>query len=233
MISEEHSNIRTFQFFLSKISELYEMIRKFDVKGREAFLKCIIEYSFKVCVSYKNGTLEYNWKENEEYEFKRIGKASFWGNNLTYRFVDDFVIKSILDEERIKKMFEMYVDEYIIQKNDQLEAFRRVEGRWYLCTDDEVQDQIKETLEDLEENKYKIDVYVRIISLLIDLEEAGFPKENMEVAIEKMKANIEKLTYHMYLDTGYCSGSNEKKEGGLRKLYMNYKRLLIDVFKSR
>lgn len=212
MVNEEHPNLRTFQFFLSKICDLYEVIRKLDEDGREAFLKYIIRYCFKACVCYKNGTLEYNWQGNEEYEFKHIGRTDIFGSNLAFRFVDDFVIKSILDEERAKRMFEVYVDEYIKTKNDQLEGFKKLEYHWYLSTDDEVENQLKEVLKDLEENKYEVKIYARIISLLIDLEEAGFSKNNMETAIIKMRENIEKLTYHMYLDSGYCSGSDDKKK---------------------
>lgn len=218
MVNEEHPNLRTFQFFLSKVSDLYEMIRKLDEEGREAFLKYIIKYTFKVCVCYKNGALEYSWKGNDEYEFKHIGKTDFFGNNLAFRFVDDFVVKSVLDEERAKKMFEVYVDEYIKPKSDQLEGFNKLESYWYLSTDDEVEEQLGKILKDLGENKYDVKFYARIISLLIDLEEEGFSKENTKVAISKMRENIEKLTYHVYLDSGYCSGSNEKKREKFKKI---------------
>lgn len=218
MVNEEHPNLRTFQFFLSKICDLYEVIRKLDENGREAFLKYIIKYCFKVCVCCKNGTLEYNWQGNEEYEFKHIGRTDVFGGNLTFRFVDDFVVKSILDEERAKKMFEVYVDEYVKPKNDQLETFKKLEYHWYLSTDDEIESQLKEVLKDLEENKFDVKFYARIISILIDLEEAGFSKEYIETAIMLMRENIEKLTYHMYLDSGYCSESNNKKKERFNKI---------------
>lgn len=216
MVNEEHPNLRTFQFYLSKISGLYETIRKLDEEGREAFLKYILKYSFKVCVCYKNGTLEYNWKGNEEYGFKRIGKIDFFDSNLTFRFVDDFVVKSVLDEQRVKNMFGVYVEEYIKPKSDQLEAFIKLESNWFLSTDDEVENQLEEILKQLGENKYDIKVYGRIIGLLIDLEEEGFSK--METAISKMKENIEKITYHIYLDSGYCPGSNRNKNERFKKI---------------
>lgn len=233
MVNEEHPNLRTFQFFLSKVSELYEVIRKLDEEGQEAFLKYIIKYSFKVCVCYKNGTLEYSWQGNEEYEFKHMGKADFFGNNLTFRFVDDFVVKSILDEERTKKMFEVFVDEYIKPQSDQLEGLKKLEGHWYLSTDNEVEELVEEILENLEQNKYEVKFYTRIISILIDLEEIGFPKENTEVAISKMRDNIEKLTYHLYLDSGYCSGCNEKKRERFRKIINELQNVIDGRFQEQ
>lgn len=231
MVEEEHSNLRTFQFFLSKINDLYKVIRKLDGEGREAFFNYIIEYCFKACVCYKSGTLEYDWKENEEYEFKHIGKNDLFGSHLTFRFVDDFVVKSILDEERIKKMYEVYIDEYIREKSDQLDGFKRLESSWYLSTDDEVEKQIREVLKNIEEGKFEAKMYARIISLLIDLEEVGF--SGLDMAVSKMKANIEKLTYHMYLDSGYCSGSDEKKKEKFRKILQELQTLIDKRFQEQ
>lgn len=218
MMNEEHPNLRTFQFFLSKICDLYEVIIKLDEEGRKAFLKYIIKYCFKVCVCYKNNTLKYDWQGNEEYEFKHIGRTDIFGSNLRFRFVDDFVVKSILDEERIKKMFEVYVDEYIKPKNEQFEEFKKLQSCWYLSTDDEVEEQLKGVLRDLEENKFEIKFYTLIISVLIDLEEAGFSANYMETAKMIMKENVDKLKYHMYLDSGYCSGSDDKKKERFHKI---------------
>lgn len=162
--------------------------------------------------------MEYSWKENDEYEFKHIGKTDFFGSNLAFRFVDDFVMKSVLDEERAKKMFEVYVDEYIKPKSVQLDEYLKLESHWYISTEEVVEEQLEKFLKDLGENKYDVKFYVRFISLLLDLEEEGFSQENTRAAILKMKENIEKLTYHIYLDSGYCSGSNEKKREKFKKI---------------
>lgn len=219
MVSEEHMNIRTFQFFLSKICDLYEAISKLDEKGRKEFFCYIMKYSFRVCVCYKNSTLEYKWEGNEEYGFKDIGKKYFGGGNLAFRFVDDFVRKSILDEKRMKKMFRVYVDEYITPRSNYIEEFKKLENQWSLSTDIEVEQQIERILKDLEENKYEIKDYDRIIRFFIDLEEVGFSESNTEKAILSMKGNIEKLTYHIYLDRGYSFGSNAKKERFKKIMY--------------
>lgn len=233
MIGEEHLNIRTFQFFLSKISNLYEMIRELGEEGREAFLKCIIEYSFKVCVCYKKGTMKYDWKDNEEYEFKNMSKSYFSGSNLAYRFVDDYVLNSAWNIERIKNMFEIYRDEYIRPKNNELEGFMDIESRWFLSTEPEVEKQVKEILRGLEKNKYEVKSYVRIISFLLDLEEAEFPKENMEEALSKMKDNLKNLESHIYLDSGYRSGGDEKKRERFKEIIYELQAIIDERFQEK
>lgn len=233
MVNEEHLNLRTFQFFLSKMSMLYETIGKLDGEGQEAFLNYIIQYCFKICVCYKKGILDYDWSGTEEYKFKHIGISDLFGNNLAFRFVDDFVVKNILNEDNVKKMFQVYVDEYVKKHNEEIEAFRELEVKWFLSTDEEVEMKIKEIIEALDEDKYDVNKYARIISLLIDLEDAGFPKENLEDAIFKMKINIKKLTYHIYLDSGYCSNSNDEKKEKLRRIIQELQNEIDNRFQKQ
>ena len=155
MVQEEHTNLRTFQFYLSKIKELYNEISRLDSEGQEAFLKYIIQYSFKVCVCHKNNTLKNTWKGNEEYGFKAIGKTDIFGNELAFRFVDEFVTKSILEEEKIKRMLEVYEDEYIKKREEEVDVFRELESGWYLSDDNTVDEKIKRVIEALNQDKYR------------------------------------------------------------------------------
>ena len=200
MVGEQHLNLRTFQFFLSKINDLYKEISKIKSEGQEAFLKYIMQYCFKVCIAYKNGSLKYIWEKNEEYSFKSIGERDIFGNRLAFRFVDDFVIKSVLDSTRVKSMVEIFECEYINKKGD---AFRELDAKWYIFEEDEVQQKIQQIFEDLENNIYEFKEYPRIVGRFVELEQAGFPRENMDILIEKMKSNVFRLKQHMNIDNGY------------------------------
>ncbi len=199
MIGEEHLNLRTFQFFLSKINDLYKAISKIESEGQEAFFKYIMQYCFKVCIAYKNGSLEYSWERNEEYSFKSIGERDIFGNRLAFRFVDDFIIKSVLDNKRINSMLRIFEDEYF-KKSD---AFRELDSQWYILEDNEIQQKIQQVFEDLGNNIYDVKEYPRIISRFIKLEQVGFSKENTDIVIERMKSNILDLKQHINIDNGY------------------------------
>lgn len=199
MIGEEHLNLRTFQFFLSKISDLYKEISKLKSEGQEAFFKYIMQYCFKICVAYKNGSLKYTWERNEEYSFKSIGERDIFGNRLAFRFVDDFVIKSVLDSKRVKSMLRIFENEYI-NKGD---AFRELDAKWYILEENEVQQKIQQVFEDLGNNVYKFNEYPRIVGCFVKLEQVGFPRENTNIVIEKMKGNLLELKQHINIDNGY------------------------------
>lgn len=215
MTGEEHSNLRTFQFFLSKINELYKVINKIDSEGQEAFFKYLIQYSFKVCVSFKNNSLKDEWEENEEYAFKSMGERDIWGNHLAFRFVDDFVTKSVLDEKTIKNMLQLFEDEYINKKGHEVDIFRQLEGSWYFSEDEEVQSKVQLIMQAIENNRYEFKEYPRIIGLFIELELAGFSRENTDIVVKMINNNISKLNSHINIKNGYAL----LQEGEKRKRY--------------
>ena len=222
MVKEEHPNLRTFQFYLSKVRELYNEISKLDGVGQEPFLKYIIQYSFKVCVCYKNDTLEQTWEGNEEYGFKAIGKTDIFGNELAFRFVDEFVTKSILEEEKIKRMLEVYEDEYIKKREEEVDVLRDLESGWYVSDDNTVAEKIKRIIEALNQDKYEIKEYPRIIGLFIELEYAGFSNKIVSDMLIAMKNSVKNLKKRVNIGVEYSM----LKEGEKRE---RCKEILADI----
>jgi len=202
MVREEHPNLRTFQFFLSKINDLYNILSQLDHDELESFIKDIIQYCFKVCVCHKNNTFDYSWSGNEEYAFKSMDQSSLYNDQLAFRFVDDFIIKSILDEEKAANMLKVYEEEVIQKKNGNYNSLSELQTMWYLSKEEEVEQKIKEIINELEEDKYELKMFGRIISTLLNLEQFGFPSIHLENAISKMKNNILKSTDDRYIDDG-------------------------------
>lgn len=222
MVKEEHPNLRTFQFYLSKVRELYNEISKLDGVGQEPFLKYIIQYSFKVCVCYKNDTLKQTWEGNEEYGFKAIGKTDIFGNELAFRFVDEFVTKSILEEEKIKRMLEVYEDEYIKKREEEVDVLRDLESGWYVSDDNTVAEKIKRIIEALNQDKYEIKEYPRIIGLFIELEYAGFSNKIVSDMLIAMKNSVKHLKKRVNIGVEYSM----LKEGEKRE---RCKEILADI----
>lgn len=203
MINEGHSNLRTFQFYLSKIQGLYDVISKLESEGQQAFLKYIIQYCFKICVAYKSGIYKYEWSSNEEYGFKSIGRIDVFGSNLNFRFVDDYIVGSALNISRVERMLAIYENEYIKKDNQELDGLRKLELNWYVSTDADIEIAITQIMNALDEDKYDPDVYTRIINVLLRLEAIGFSKEHIPCAVSKMKINLGKQTSCVHLDRGF------------------------------
>ena len=92
MENQNHRNLRTFQFYLSKIEDLYNAIIVIENQVQTAFINYIIKYCFEICDNYKAGTLINEWEGKQEYGNARFSKTDIFGTTLGFRFVDDFVI---------------------------------------------------------------------------------------------------------------------------------------------
>ena len=225
MTNETHSNIRTFQFFLSKINQLYKKIIQIEDDGQEDFLRYIIKYSFKISVSFKNGDYKYEWKGTEEYAFKSIGSIDILGNQLSFRFVDDFITKSILEDEHIKDMFELFANEYLRKNSPEKEAFAELDSHWYELTDIVIKEKMDIILKGLENDAYDVKDYPRIINRFLELQEHGFPEDNTIKMIENMKISLSKLSCYIEIDNGY----GVMYEGDRRN---KYQRIVTDLQKD-
>lgn len=210
MLEEEHPNLRTFQFYLSKMQDLYEVISTLDGDGRDAFLDHVEVYCFKICVCYKSGAYTYNWKDSEEYGFQRIGSREIFSGQLCFRFVDDFIIGGYLDLNSAKRMFEMYKKEYIWKDNQQLDALRKLELYWFISSEEEVVSEIAEMTESLANNRYPFEGYTRIINILLQLKNVGFSEDYVSNVISIMKDNISKITEYVHLDRGFSLDPDSK-----------------------
>ena len=163
MVNEGHPNLRTFQFYLSKIKDLYDVIMQLEGEGQQTFLSYIIRYSFKICVSYKSGAYKYDWTKNEEYGQKAIGKVDIFGTDLNFRFVDDFVVDSKLDKDRAERMLRVYEDMYCKKQTVESDCLHKLQSGWLTCTEAEVEESISTLLQALSEDKYNPTIYSQII----------------------------------------------------------------------
>lgn len=217
-----HPNLRTFQFFLSKIENLYGVISRIKNQAQTAFFNYILEYCFKICVNYKSGNLLYLWESKQEYGNVKFGKLDIFGSSLAFRFVDDFVIDSILDSKRVERMIKIYEAEFFLSKSEYDMPFRKLEYSWHVLEDGEVEKYLEETLDGLSKNEYKVSEYARIIPLMLRLEKVGFSSAYLERAVNYMKENLKLLERCVAIDDLYHPGEdksiNQQTKGILNEL---------------
>ena len=231
MENQNHRNLRTFQFYLSKIEDLYNAIIVIENQVQTAFINYIIKYCFEICVNYKAGTLIYEWEGKQEYGNARFSKTDIFGTTLGFRFVDDFVINSVLDGARIERMIVIY-EEIVTGKNEYDSLFRKLEYTWHILEDEELENRLKECLQELAQNKYKISEYARIVPLILRLEKLGFSKEYLTQALDSMKANLSQLKTHVRLDDLYHPGDDKEINQRTREILKDLNNFVDENFKE-
>ncbi len=198
-----HLNLRTFQFFLSKIEHLYNIIIEIENQAQAAFFNYILHYCFKICVNHRAGNLLYCWERNQEYGNIKFSKLDIFGSSLAFRFVDDFVVDSILDSKRVQRMMEVYEAEFFLSKSEYEMPFRKLESSWYILQDREIEKYLEETLDGFSKNEYKIVEYARMIPLMLRLEKIGFSfhycKDRFSITLhEGIRGKNDRLAYAIY-----------------------------------
>lgn len=211
MDKESHHNLRTFQFFLSKIVKIYTAIMEGDEDAikDEIYMNHIMWYCFTACVQIKKNTYNLKWT-SEQLCFISSMDSATRKENWAFRFIEIFLERGILDKDMAASTYEhYYVLKYI--KTNNLET---LSSNWFISDENSVNDNIDIIIEKIESNIYTVEDYPKIIALFIKLENAGFDK-TLERMTSAMKKCIEHLQEHVILDEIY----DEILEEDIKKKY--------------
>ena len=192
MQNRNHKNIRTFQFFLSKVSYLLEKLS--DINTDPEYLDIIKEHiiseTFYQAIKFKSNdqpsrTMHAQLKKEQEAKFQSIKQYIESG---TYN----------------QKIFEYNV--LNLQKELQAripddDPYYLIYQQYYLQPQDWCEDQLEKVLQRLDENKYPIAFYGKIITSIQRLIDLGFDDEYMNRTKQLMLANITKMNEVKLIDS--------------------------------
>lgn len=192
MQNRNHKNLRTFQFFLSKVSYLLEKLS--DINTDPEYLDIIKEHiiseTFYQAIKFKSNdqpsrTMHAQLKKEQEAKFQSIKQYIESG---TYN----------------QKIFEYNV--LNLQKELQAripddDPYYLIYQQYYLQPQDWCEDQLEKVLQRLDENKYPIVFYGKIITSIQRLIDLGFDDEYMNRTKQLMLANITKMNEVKLIDS--------------------------------
>ena len=208
VIEKQHTNLRTFQFFISKVIVLYESIKW--LKDRKTkLLKDMINYSFSIAVAYKQGTYEWKWTENTVYmEIDSFEKASELGYQIAFRFIDEFMIYSKCNQEEIDNDIKYYLAKEYEKEQDLNNPIVALDN-WWQKDESKIRRAIEDIFAGLQINKFEIKSYPSIIYKMIILCDVGFETDLLVNIIKQMVTNIkESNEVKLVLDEGNISFDN-------------------------
>lgn len=208
MLQEDHVNLRTFQFYLSKIVYLYNEIIISDNEYKTEFARHVIQYCFKACIAYKTNTLENKWQYNE-YDYVPMGNMLTNSSIFGFKFVDDYIINNTLNNVVISKMIDVFVKEYFLSSSPEIKLLNDLGSNCYEYEDSEVEDKMKKILLSLKENKFGFNVYPRIVKIFVHLISIGFDEKYIIEMKRLMLENIKNTSeYFDFNDVDFWLGVN-------------------------
>lgn len=226
-LEKEHTNLRTFQFFISKIIVLYESIKW--LKDRKTkLLKEMINYSFCIAIAYKQGTYEWKWTENNVYvEVDSFEKASEYGYHIAFRFIDEFMIYSKCNQEEIDNDIKYYLSKEYEKEQDMNNPIISLDN-WWQKDENKIRRAIGDIIAGLQVNKFDTKTYPSIIYRMVVLCEVGFETDLLMEMIKLMIANVKESTSgQIMLDEGNISFEKQSLKDDY-ELAIKPLRILID-----
>jgi len=168
-----HNNLRTFQFFISKVSYLVKKMEQASIKDYEIEVrKYIIEETFICAIEYKS-----NYQEpSEEWERALIKVRPRMLSVKMYVETGQFIYKNF------NKELNKYVDEQILNNIDSQDPLNLLSNYYYENSQKWCEDKIDEIKGKLKDNKYPTFSYGRILICVQCLIDIGF-----ELSIEEFK----------------------------------------------
>lgn len=214
----EHINLRTFQFFISKMYNIYLRIKDKDYLENEEVLMALIKYAFIVCIYYKKGIYMSEWKTSNLYgdvalepytTDEKIGNLYSDKSVKGFKFIDDFVVHGkMLDIEIIDRSILLFLEDLKESwyTDDPLNKLQN----WYCLEDDMVENYIDEIYNLIQEKKYSPKRFPEILNLLNIMVSVGFDRYNIDDDIlimmikqieeSRLHPNYDERVFGMYDD---------------------------------
>ncbi|WP_394884283.1 P-loop NTPase fold protein [Clostridium butyricum] len=206
---KQHINLRTFQFFISKIIKIYSWIENKDYQDSDEVLKMLIKYTFQICIYYKKGMYMNEWEDGNLYgdialePYKAEDNTGYIYSNNTvkgFRFIDEFIVDSKVPDKRVvERTIELFLEDLKETgfENDPLNKLKY----WHVLEDYKVERYVNEIYEWLGEKKYSPKRFPELLKSLVILESVGFDKYRIKTDIlpimaKQIKESSSKVNYN-------------------------------------
>lgn len=220
MNKKNHKNLRTFQFFLAKVSQLFKQVEVSNYQAKDFVINSLLDNCFKLSIQYKNGEYIDTWDNLEEYGYKFIDKKNKYDCVFVFRFMDNFIINNILDVFKAKDVLDECHTEFVQSQKNPDSSLNKLESCWYLISESEILDLILQVIESLRRNEYSVKTYSRIIRIFVELSLIGFEEKYLNKVMELMIHNIDSNNIYEYIDsTIILSEKNEKFNVKFKELF--------------
>ena len=182
---DKHKNLRTFQYFLEKITVIFETIEN----EYPTLHQVLIHYAYRSSERYMKGEKMPDWDSD-------YGDQEFDGCNLLitdtelgFRFIDDLIVKNTIDAHYINDVLSHVAR--IAEKKGQLsnDPYRLIKS-WWTAEDAQLEEWINSIEKNIREGKYSTELYTELIRYIAELKAHHVMEEKCDLIFQAMKEYI-------------------------------------------
>lgn len=201
-----HYNLRTFQFFLSKVCYLYEKFNTIDIEEeyKNRVLYFLVEDCFRWSVRFKGDIpVPTDRWERATYEARKKSVA-----------IKRYVEAGEFDEDDFTEDLQKYVENELRRKLPDDDPFSLLYHQYYYHTQKWCEEKLEEVKQRLQYGNYPLFEYTKLIVLIANLIEIGFSESYMTEIKSLMIENITKMDTPVELvdDDVFFIENKEKKQ---------------------
>lgn len=184
MENYNHKNLRTFQFFLSKVNYLLEKLTSVEIEDeyRDAVSSHVISETFVQSVEYKAN-------------YHPARDSHVWlsiEQDTKFQSIKLYIECGIYNQKDFQQdIWKLQVE--LAAKIPEDDPYYLIYQQYYFHTQAWCEEQLEKVLQRLEKNKYPISFYEKIIVSIQRLNDLGFDIKYMDQAKKLMLTNIESM----------------------------------------
>lgn len=182
---DEHKNLRTFQYFLEKITIIFETIRN----EYPTLHQVLVRYTYRSSVRYMKGEKMPVW--DGDYGNQEFGddKLLIVDSELGFRFIDDLIVSNRLDSVYTNEVLGRFAR--MAEKKGQLsnDPYRQIKG-WWKAEDVQLEEWLNSIEKNIRDGKYSTELYTELIRYIADIKAHHVMEEKCDLIFQAMKTYI-------------------------------------------
>lgn len=179
---QDHLNLRTFQFYLEKISGIFSGMEP-NSDYPVLFLD-LVKYTYRSSIQYMKGMQMPKW--DGEYGNQVFdGDGQFTLGIFGFRFIDDYIVSNHLDLKKMNHVLTQCCTSIKEQGNLENDPSQRIKN-WYEAEDDELSEWLEQIVTNIGEGKYSTSCFTSIIYYIAIIASSNVMPEQCEKVKEAM-----------------------------------------------
>ena len=185
MLSASHLNLRTFQFFLSKLNSIISSLSSLTIPSEYED-----EIEYKIISDCFSSSVDY--KANTQPPEDRIARITYeLARDKRSKAIEQYVETGELKLEKLQEEITRFIEENALNLIPSDDPYKELQQEYYLHSQSWCEERIRGIFDKLRENAYPTIAYGEILHPLLILESMGFDKRYLDTAKHLMLTNIE------------------------------------------
>lgn len=211
-------NLRTLQFIFQAfnriVSETISFVDLTNIKYN--YLNDLLSYCTIKSIKLKQGENTYNWEKNQKFGTVYLGNeiSDYIYKNFVvgFKFIDDYLLNSYLDQEYIKDTLNEYKKVTLNENENPNDPLYKLKY-WWTTSEEELNKIIDNLIIKIKNNDYDLEVYSKIVNYLSRIEEMDVCVEKIKIGIKALEKNIsENKVNGKYCEDRLFDGTKETTE---------------------